>query len=85
MKNKEKNTCRTSIPIFFLLGPTCCYKTEIVEILSKKSNIKPISVDSVSIYKKMNIGSAKPSIKKVQSVAYGLLNVCEPDKIYSAA
>ena len=53
-----------SIPIFVLVGPTGSGKTKLSISLAQKLDTEIISVDSMAIYRGMNIGTAKPSIEE---------------------
>ncbi len=60
-------------------------KTGISIELAKKINGEIVSADSMQIYKKLNIGSAKPSVEEMQGIKHYLLDFLEPDKRYSVA
>ena len=60
-------------------------KTGISIELAKKINGEIVSADSMQIYKKLNIGSAKPSVEEMQGIKHYLLDFVEPDKRYSVA
>ncbi|TWT75152.1 tRNA (adenosine(37)-N6)-dimethylallyltransferase MiaA [Allorhodopirellula solitaria] len=47
--------------------------------------IEIISLDSIAVYRRMNIGTAKPSAEEQQSVAHHLIDVVEPDQETSVA
>lgn len=60
-------------------------KTGISIELAKKIDGEIVSADSMQIYKKLNIGSAKPSVEEMQGIKHYLLDFLEPDKRYSVA
>lgn len=60
-------------------------KTGLSIELAKKINGAVVSADSMQIYKKLNIGSAKPSQEEMQGIKHYLLDFVEPDKRYSVA
>ena len=60
-------------------------KTGISIELAKRINGEIVSADSMQIYKKLNIGSAKPSVEEMQGIKHYLLDFLEPDKRYSVA
>ncbi len=75
--------------LLVLLGTTASGKTEIslklVEKLKKMGfGGEIISSDSVQIYKKLDIGSAKPSPELLKKIPHHLVDMIEPDQIYSA-
>lgn len=70
--------------ILNLMGPTACGKTDIAIALAGQHPINIISVDSALIYRDMNIGTAKPSSTLRQTIPHYLIDIIEPDAIYSA-
>ena len=60
-------------------------KTKLSIELAKKINGEIISADSMQIYKKFNIGSAKPTKEEMQGIKHYLIDFVEPDKRYSVA
>ncbi len=73
----------TKIPVIFIVGPTASGKTEVGIRLSKKINGEVISADSRYLYRGMNIGTAKPSMEERQGVPHWLIDVADPDEIWS--
>tara|TARA_B100001057_G_scaffold131976_1_gene131243 strand:- start:17062 stop:18000 length:939 start_codon:yes stop_codon:yes gene_type:complete len=71
--------------IIFIFGPTATGKTDLAINLSKKFPIEIISVDSVMVYKGCDIGSAKPEKKTLEQFPHHLVDVIEPDEIFSVA
>jgi len=63
--------------IIFLMGPTCIGKSLIVLDLCKEFLMDFISVDASSIYKSMDIGTAKPGKKILCNVNYHLIDILE--------
>jgi tRNA dimethylallyltransferase len=70
----------SGIPIVY--APTATGKTEIVMSLSKILNIEICSMDSMQIYKKMDIGTAKPTQNELSEYPHHLLNIVFPDENY---
>lgn len=68
------------------MGPTASGKTS-VAIALKKRNIKIdiISVDSASIYRDMNIGTAKPAPEELKLAPHKLIDIRDPVEYYSTA
>ena len=54
--------------LVILTGPTAVGKTELSIKLAKEINGEIISADSVQVYRKMNIGSAKITKDEMQGV-----------------
>lgn len=61
--------------IIILTGPTGSGKTEISYKIAKKLPIEIINVDSMSLYKELNIGVAKPSIEEFKKFPHHLFNI----------
>ena len=70
-------------PIIVIVGPTGVGKTKLSIELAKKLNAEIINGDSVSIYKKLDIGSAKPTIEERQNIPHHLIDIKEPNEEYS--
>lgn len=69
-----------------LVGSTASGKTEIaLEIASLHPGVELVSIDSMTIYSGMDIGTAKPSSSELQGVCYHLLDVTEPWCEYSVS
>ena len=73
------------IPVIFLVGPTASGKTDLALQISEELPCEIISVDSVMIYRGMDIGSAKPSKAVLQKCPHHLINILDPSESYSAA
>ena len=69
--------------IITLIGPTACNKTSTAVHLIKKFPISIIGVDSVQIYKRFNIGSAKPSKEILEKYKHHLVDSADPENIFS--
>lgn len=67
------------------MGPTASGKTNLSLKIAKKFSCEIISVDSVMIYKGMDIGSAKPSADILQSYPHHLIDILDPSEAYSVA
>ena len=65
-------------------GPTASGKTELSLKLAEKYPIDIISVDSVMVYKGLDIGSAKPSQDILKKFPHHLIDICDPGDKYSA-
>jgi len=67
------------------MGPTASGKTDLALSVAEHYPVEVISVDSALIYRDMNIGTAKPDEKFLQVLPHFLIDICDPDKAYSAA
>ena len=66
-------------------GPTASGKTGLGIELAKRIKGEIISADSMQIYKKMDIGTAKPTIEEMQGIKHHLIDFVEPNQRYSVA
>lgn len=71
--------------IVVICGPTASGKTSLGIKLANKINGEIISCDSMQIYKKMDIGTAKPTIEERKQAIHHLIDFVEPDERYSVA
>ena len=69
--------------IIVIVGPTGVGKTKLSVELAKKIDAEIINGDSVAIYKKLNIGSAKPKVEERQNIPHHLIDICDPKDLYS--
>jgi len=70
--------------VIILLGPTGVGKTGLSILLAKALNTEIISADSMQIYRHMDIGTAKLSLRELQEVNHHLINILSPDEPFSA-
>lgn len=73
------------IDIFILAGPTAVGKTNISISLAKKLQGEIISADSMQIYKKMDIGSAKITVDEMQGIPHHMIDIVDPREDFSVA
>ncbi len=71
--------------VFAIVGPTAVGKTALAIKLAKKYNGEIISVDSMQIYRGMDIGTAKPTKDELSSVPHHLIDIKNPDENFSCA
>ncbi len=72
-------------PVIYLMGPTASGKTKLAVELVQYFPFEMISVDSAMVYRGMNIGTAKPDNDILALAPHRLINIREPNDIYSAA
>ena len=72
-------------PVLVLVGPTAIGKTELSLLLAEQFNCEIVSVDSMQVYRFMDIGTAKVSIEERARIPHHLIDVVEPDAEYDAA
>ena len=66
------------------MGPTASGKTSLAIELAKSYNTEVISADSRQFYKKMDIGTAKPTIAEMDGVKHHFIDVLNVDEKYNA-
>src|SRR3981081_3786926 len=76
---------REPVDCWFLTGPTASGKTEIGLELARLLNAEIISMDSMALYRGMDIGTAKPSRAERQQVPHHLIDVRDPWESASVA
>ena len=69
--------------IIVIVGPTGVGKTKLSIELAKRMDAEIINGDSVSIYKKLNIGSAKPSKEEMNGIVHHLINIRDVNEDYT--
>lgn len=69
----------------FLAGPTAVGKSEIALALAAKIGGEIISVDSMQVYRGLDIGTAKPDVATQRSVPHHLIDVCDLTEAFDAA
>ena len=72
-------------PILALVGPTAIGKTALSIDLAQEFNCEIISVDSMQVYRYMDVGTAKVSLTERQTVPHHLIDIVDPDDEYNAA
>ena len=70
---------------WFLVGPTACGKSDVGIELAKALDGEIVSLDSMTVYRGMDIGTAKPTLEMRRRVAHHLIDVIEPHEQYSVA
>ena len=71
--------------IICIAGPTASGKTALAVELAKLYNGEVVSCDSMQIYKRMDIGTAKPTTEEMQGIPHHMIDVCEPDDDFSVS
>jgi len=69
--------------IIVIVGPTGVGKTKLSIELAKKLDAEIINGDSVAIYKKLDIGSAKPNIQEREGIPHHLLDIKDVNEDYT--
>lgn len=72
-------------PLIVIVGQTASGKTQLALDIAEKFNGEVICADSRSVYKGMDIGTAKPSTEEQARVRHHLLDVVSPDETFTVA
>ena len=76
---------KEKIPVIAIIGPTAVGKTEFSLSLAKELNAEVISVDSRQVYRYLDVGTDKVSREVRREIIHHLIDIADPDEIYSAA
>ena len=71
--------------IVCIAGPTASGKTALAVELAKELGGEVVSCDSMQVYRRMNIGTAKPSPEETQGIPHHMIDVAEPDEDFSVS
>ena len=70
---------------WFLAGPTACGKTAVGIALAERIGAEIVCLDSMTIYRGMDIGTAKPTPEERARVPHHLLDIRDPQEEFSTA
>ena len=71
--------------IICIAGPTASGKTALAVGLAKELNGEVVSCDSMQVYRRMDIGTAKPTLEEMQGVPHHMIDVAEPWEDFSVS
>ena len=71
--------------IICIAGPTASGKTALAVELAKEFNGEVVSCDSMYVYKRMNIGTAKPTLEEMDGIVHHMIDVAEPWEDFSVS
>ena len=71
--------------ILVICGPTASGKTALAVELARRHNGEVVSADSMQIYRRMDIGTAKPTREEMRGVPHHMLDVADPEEDFSVA
>ena len=71
--------------IICIAGPTASGKTALAVALAKELNGEVVSCDSMQVYKRMDIGTAKPTPEEMQGIPHHMIDVAEPWEDFSVS
>ena len=71
--------------VICIAGPTASGKTALAVELAKELHGEVVSCDSMQVYKRMDIGTAKPTMEERQGIVHHMLDVAEPWEDFSVS
>ncbi len=71
--------------IICIAGPTASGKTALAVALAKELDGEVVSCDSMQVYRRMDIGTAKPSAEEMGGIVHHMLDVAEPNEDFSVS
>ena len=71
--------------IICIAGPTASGKTALAVELAKLYNGEVVSCDSMQIYRRMDIGTAKPTLDEMQGIPHHMIDICDPQEDFSVS
>ena len=71
--------------IICVVGPTASGKTALAIALAKQQNGEVVSCDSMQIYRRMDIGTAKPTREEMQGIPHHMIDVAQPAEDFSVS
>ena len=74
-----------ALQCWYLTGATASGKSDVSLALSEKINAEVVSLDSMAIYRGMDIGTAKPSKEQQNQVPHHLLDIVNPNETFSVS
>ena len=72
-------------PILCIAGPTASGKTALAVALARELDGEVVSCDSMQIYRRMNIGTAKPTAEEMQGIPHHMIDGAEPEEDFSVS
>ena len=78
-------TSQASAPLICLAGPTAAGKSAVAAAIAARWPVEIINVDSATIYRSMDIGTAKPTRAERAQISHHLIDIRDPSQTYSAA
>ena len=71
-------------PVIAIVGPTASGKSELALYLAEHLSGEIVNYDSVQIFRRLNIGSAKPTLQEQQRAPHQMIDLCEPTEVFTA-
>lgn len=74
-----------SVPVIYIVGPTGSGKTDSAIELARRIDGEVICADSRTVYRYLDIGTAKPSMSERQGIVHWGIDIANPDEKYTVA
>ena len=71
--------------IICIPGPTASGKTALSIALARELGGEVVSCDSMQVYRRMDIGTAKPTLEERQGIPHHMIDVCDPQEDFSVS
>src|SRR4051794_17785288 len=71
--------------LLVILGPTASGKSDLAMALARRVGGEILSVDSMQVYRGMNVGTAKPTQHDLAAVRHHLIDLVEPNESFTVA
>lgn len=71
--------------ILVICGPTASGKTALAAALAQRLGGEVVSADSMQVYRRMDIGTAKPTPDETRGIPHHMIDVADPEENYSVA
>lgn len=81
----DTSWCRPPLEALYLTGPTASGKTPLALAIAERLGAEIVSLDSMAIYRGMDIGTAKPSAADRARVPHHLMDIVDPTETYSVS
>ena len=73
------------IKIYAIVGPTASGKSALALEIAERFGGEIVSCDSMQLYRRMDIGTAKPTVEEMARVKHHMIDVAEPTESFSCA
>ena len=73
------------IKVYAVVGATASGKSSLALELAERYGGEIISCDSMQVYRKMNIGTAKPTAQEMARVPHHMIDIADPEDNFSCA
>ena len=85
MTDEETKFIEATGPFVVLAGPTAAGKTALSLAIAREIDVEIVSADAIQVYRRLDVGSAKPTAKERRLVPHHMIDVIDPDGDYSVA